>query len=90
MAPSGKGTLTVRAAREGEQLVLSVRDDGPGIPKEIQSRLFETFVTGKRGGTGLGLASVKAVADEHGGRVSVETSPKGTCFQLFLPQEQRG
>jgi signal transduction histidine kinase len=82
------GTLTVRATREGENVVFSVSDDGPGIPKDIQRRLFESFVSGKRGGTGLGLANVKNVVDEHNGTVSVETSSAGTTFRLFFPQEK--
>lgn len=82
------GVLTVRAAREGESLVFSVSDDGPGIPPEIQAHLFESFVTGKKGGTGLGLSNVKNAVAEHGGTVDVKTSKKGTTFRLFFPQER--
>lgn len=87
IGPKG-GTLVVRVSRDADGISFSVSDDGPGIPKDIQRRLFESFVSGKRGGTGLGLANVKKVADEHGGRVSVETSHKGTTFHLLLPQEK--
>ena len=87
IGPKG-GTLVVRVSRDADGISFSVSDDGPGIPKDIQRRLFESFVSGKRGGTGLGLANVKKVADEHGGRVSVETSHKGTTFHLLLPQER--
>jgi signal transduction histidine kinase/putative methionine-R-sulfoxide reductase with GAF domain len=87
MADRG-GELTVRAYRDGDDLVFAVADTGPGIPDAIRGRLFESFVTsGKKGGTGLGLAIVKKiVTEEHGGRVEVETSAQGTTFRLFLPQ----
>jgi signal transduction histidine kinase len=68
-------------------VVFSVSDSGPGIPTSIRGRLFESFVTsGKKHGTGLGLAIVKQAAEEHGGRVEVESSPHGTTFHLVLPQ----
>ena len=82
------GKITVRVRREGGVVVFSVSDTGPGIPKEVQNRLFESFVTsGKKGGTGLGLAIVKKIVDEHGGTVAAETSPKGTTFSFTLPQK---
>jgi signal transduction histidine kinase/putative methionine-R-sulfoxide reductase with GAF domain len=82
------GELTMRASREGDEIVFAVSDNGPGIPDTIRGRLFESFVTsGKKGGTGLGLAIVKKIiTEEHGGRVEVETSASGTTFRLFLPQ----
>ncbi len=86
MADRG-GTLTVRAAVEGEELVISVSDTGPGIPREIQGRLFQSFVTGgKKGGTGLGLAIVKKIVEEHGGRVNVSSTERGASFELRIPQ----
>jgi signal transduction histidine kinase len=88
----GRITLRVgRTAASGSKkgdLFLSVADTGPGIPKEIEGRLFESFVTaGKKAGTGLGLAIVKKIASEHGGSVSVESSSSGTQFTLILPQD---
>jgi signal transduction histidine kinase len=82
------GKLGVRVAREGADLVVAVSDTGKGIPKEIEDKLFQSFVTsGKRGGTGLGLAIVKKVVDEHGGSIQVESSPQGATFVVRLPQE---
>ncbi len=76
-----------RASKKGD-LFLTIADTGPGIPKEIEGRLFESFVTaGKKSGTGLGLAIVKKIASEHGGSVSVESSSSGTQFTLILPQD---
>jgi signal transduction histidine kinase len=87
MGPKG-GKLTLRVARENSDLLVSVRDTGKGIPKEIEDKLFQSFVTsGKRGGTGLGLAIVKKIVDEHAGAITVQSSPQGATFTLRLPQE---
>ena len=68
-------------------LVVSFSDTGPGIPKEIEHRLFQSFVTsGKRGGTGLGLAIVKKIADEHDGTITVQSTARGATFKLRIPQ----
>ncbi|MFO0759814.1 MAG: GAF domain-containing protein [Byssovorax sp.] len=83
------GTLTLRVAREENDLLVSVSDTGRGIPKEIEDKLFQSFVTsGKRGGTGLGLAIVKKIVDEHGGRIEVASCDQGATFTIRLPQEQ--
>ncbi|MCA9594586.1 MAG: GAF domain-containing protein [Myxococcales bacterium] len=88
MAERG-GKLTISAGMEDSELVIRVSDTGPGIPAEIEGRLFQSFVSaGKQGGTGLGLAIVKKIVEEHGGRVEVETSKRGASFALHLPQEQ--
>jgi signal transduction histidine kinase len=81
------GTLTIGARMDGQDLVLSVADTGPGIPKAIEGQLFQSFVTmGKAGGTGLGLAIVKKIVEEHGGSVSVSSSSSGATFDIRLPQ----
>jgi signal transduction histidine kinase len=86
MAERG-GKLFIDARMQGSDLVILVSDTGPGIPKEIEGRLFQSFVTaGKEGGTGLGLAIVKKIADEHGGHVEVRSSEQGATFELRLPQ----
>jgi signal transduction histidine kinase len=86
MADRG-GKLTLRAGLEGSDLVIAVSDTGPGVPKEIEGRLFQSFVTmGKQGGTGLGLAIVKKIVEEHGGTVSVRSSDQGATFELRIPQ----
>jgi signal transduction histidine kinase len=88
MGPSG-GKLVIKVTRDklDRALVVSFSDTGPGIPKDIEHRLFQSFVTsGKKGGTGLGLAIVKKIADEHGGTISVQSSSRGATFKLRLPQ----
>ena len=58
------------------------------IPEEVKSRLFQPFATsGKKGGTGLGLAMVKQIAEEHHGKVTYKSSPEGTKFSLVIPLE---
>ncbi len=86
VAPGGR--VEVRAAREGELLRVDIRDDGPGIPAEIKSRIWEPFFTTKPvgEGTGLGLEVVKRiVVRRHGGTISVTSSPGDTCFTVRLP-----
>ncbi|MCL5669196.1 MAG: ATP-binding protein, partial [Gammaproteobacteria bacterium] len=65
---------------------ISVRDYGPGIPREIMAQIFEPYVTTKPRGTGLGLAIVKKIAEEHGGALSAENPPDGGArLVLRLP-----
>jgi two-component system, NtrC family, nitrogen regulation sensor histidine kinase GlnL len=77
---SGAGRM-----RRALPLELCVRDDGPGIPEELRPHLFEAFVTGKPGGSGLGLALVAKLVAEHGGLVEVASVPGCTEFRLHLP-----
>jgi signal transduction histidine kinase/putative methionine-R-sulfoxide reductase with GAF domain len=84
------GTLTLLCDRHGDDLVMKVIDTGPGIPRAIEKKLFEPFVTkGKKLGTGLGLANVKQIVSEHGGEVDVESSRSGTCFTVTIPHAMR-
>ena len=66
-------------------LVISVEDNGAGIPPEIQDQLFEPFVSAKPRGTGLGLALVAKMIGDHGGVVEFESEPGKTIFRLMLP-----
>jgi K+-sensing histidine kinase KdpD len=88
----GKFTIKVTRAkdRDGEHaLLITLSDTGPGIPKEIEHRLFQSFVTsGKKGGTGLGLAITKRIAEEHGGSITVHSSSRGATFKLRIPQAE--
>jgi signal transduction histidine kinase len=85
-----KGRWSSRASDKmtsEDPLVITFSDTGPGIPKEIEHRLFQSFVTsGKKGGTGLGLAITKRIAEEHGGSIHVKSTSRGATFTLRLPQ----
>jgi two-component system OmpR family sensor kinase len=87
----------VRASvhRDGAAVVLTVEDDGPGVPPDLRERIFDRFVrgdgdSGSRSGSGLGLAIVKAVADSHGGAVELESPQSGGArFVVTLPTSHR-
>lgn len=81
--------LRIAAAGGGSRLELplmvTVSDNGPGIPSDLRPHLFEPFVSSKSHGTGLGLALVAKVVQDHGGVIEFDTSPEGTEFRMFLP-----
>ncbi|NOK17973.1 ATP-binding protein [Corallococcus carmarthensis] len=90
--PQG-GEVWVHARRDThagrEQLRIDVMDQGPGIPAELLHRVFEPFFTTKAQGTGLGLAVVKRILEEHRGEIAVESAPgRGTTFTFWLPLTQ--
>lgn len=85
--PTG-GQLRVVVEREGDEVVWTVRDNGPGIPAKVHVRLFELFATGRKGGTGLGLAIVKRVVDDHHGTIRCETGEGGTTFTIRMPAQR--
>jgi two-component system nitrogen regulation sensor histidine kinase GlnL len=66
-------------------LLVSVRDNGPGIPDDIRRHLFEPFVSSKPSGSGLGLALVAKIIGDHGGLIEVDSRPGRTDFRLHLP-----
>lgn len=70
--PLDKGRIDVRVARDGQDIVIDVIDNGIGLPKESRSRLLEPYVTTREKGTGLGLAIVGRVLEDHGGRIELD------------------
>ena len=66
-------------------LVISVQDNGDGIPADLQDHLFEAFVTSKPKGSGLGLALVAKMIDDHGGVIEFDSQPGKTIFRVILP-----
>lgn len=82
------GKLEVRIKQVNNSVCISLIDNGPGIPLELQQQIFDPFYTTRTQGTGLGLAVVKAVATAHGGDVLLESAPnKGCEFKVILPLE---
>jgi len=87
-AMQGSGELTLRTYARVECVVVEIGDNGPGIPPEIQPRIFDAFFTTKPPGSGSGLGlhtSYNIVAHRHKGRIQVRSQPGVTCFQVTLP-----
>jgi two-component system OmpR family sensor kinase len=84
-------TVAVSSAQNGTRV--SVHDDGPGVPVDLQKRVFERFTRGDAsrtrdsGGAGLGLSLARAIAEAHGGTLTVTSAPGDTTFTLTLPPE---
>ncbi len=82
-------TISFDASLQGNNLVISVRDTGCGIPEEQLATIFEPFVTTKKEGTGLGLAICDHVIKAHGGTIKVSSTPSvGTTFCITLPTKE--
>ena len=91
--PAGTA-VHVRVFTEGEEAVIEVADEGPGMEPEEAKRVFERFWrsdparTRASGGAGLGLSIVRAIAEAHGGRATVEATPgEGATFRIYLPRQ---
>lgn len=85
--PDSGGRVNIKAQKEENWGIITVQDNGPGIPIQIQQHLFDAFVTyGKQGGTGLGTAIAKSIVEAHGGDISFKSTPGvGTKFWIRLP-----
>jgi two-component system nitrogen regulation sensor histidine kinase GlnL len=68
-------------------LQAQVRDDGPGIPPDIEDQIFFPMVSGRQGGTGLGLPIAQELINQHGGLIECESRPGETIFCVYLPLE---
>ena len=84
--------VAIEVGGDRDRAWISIADDGPGVPAEIAARLFEPFVTARAGGTGLGLASARRIAERHGGTLVLESRPgaRGARFSIYLPTAARG
>jgi two-component system OmpR family sensor kinase len=85
--PAGTRVHAAVGQRDGE-IVLTVEDDGPGVPAELHERIFERFVRGdgdRGSSSGLGLSIVRSVAESHGGRVDLQDAHPGARFVVHLP-----
>lgn len=85
---AGNGRVLLRTRHTGGEVVVEVHDDGPGIPEEIQNRIWEPFYTTKDVGSGTGLGldiARRIVVRQHGGQISLVSRPGDTCFQVRIP-----
>jgi signal transduction histidine kinase len=89
-ALDGRGTVTVEARRAGEVVELVVRDDGPGVPPELLSRIFEPQFSTSSSGTGLGLAIVRRIVEDWGGVVTAESTPGGGTAIMIRARAAEG
>jgi len=83
------GKISIKTTRQGNACVITIRDDGKGIPAENLSKVFDMYYSTKSGGSGLGLAMAQEIINEHGGIIRVSSAEgKGSEFTLLLPIKQ--
>jgi signal transduction histidine kinase len=81
------GHVAVHVDQDPGSFSIVVDDDGPGVPEDLRTTIFDPYVTTKKDGTGLGLAIVKKIIVEHGGTIGVTTSPQGgASFRIRIPR----
>jgi signal transduction histidine kinase len=86
----GSPPIRIAAQQRDRHLRIAVEDAGPGVPEELEARLFDRFARGGgESGHGLGLAIARAYAQAHGGDLVYDSRPGGARFELLIPQEQR-
>jgi signal transduction histidine kinase len=79
------GTLGLSLHQDNGTIKIDVADTGPGIPENVQGRIFDPYFTTKTDGSGMGLALCDKVIQQHNGQIAFQTSSKGTVFQISLP-----
>jgi PAS domain S-box-containing protein len=85
-AVKGRGKVRVSLREDSAGVVITLADDGPGLPQEIRDRLFQPFQTTKARGTGLGLATAKRLVEAHAGTIEIDCPPGGgTTVTIRLP-----
>ena len=87
-AMDGVGTIRIRVGVEERQVLVSIEDDGPGIPPEMEDKIFDPFFSTKSQGTGLGLAISRSIIQDHGGSITLRSAvPRGATAIVALPLE---
>ncbi len=91
MSPEGRLTVQTYGLPLQNEVLLTVKDTGPGIDPEILPRIFEPFITSKLTGTGLGLTITHDIIEQHHGRMEAKNDPQGgAIFNIWLPTDTRG
>jgi two-component system nitrogen regulation sensor histidine kinase GlnL len=92
------GTVTLRSRAQRQFTIGTLRhrlvaridviDDGPGVPEELQGRLFYPMVSGREDGSGLGLSIAQSIINHHGGLIEYDSRPGRTVFTLYIPVDK--
>jgi PAS domain S-box-containing protein len=89
-AIAGKGEIIITGRRNGSQDMITIQDNGPGIPAEERTRIFEPLFSTKAKGTGLGLTICRQIVAKHGGTIDLVDSTHGAVFRIVLPRYDDG
>jgi signal transduction histidine kinase len=85
------GRIVMATRNDGASIVVSVSDDGPGLPAELRQRVFDPFFTRREGGIGLGLTIVQQIVQVHHGEIWMTESPwGGACFNIRFDRYAEG
>jgi signal transduction histidine kinase len=91
MKPGGRLIVGTRSLPQQNEVLLSVKDTGPGIEPELLPRIFDAFITDKQTGTGLGLTITRDIIEQHFGRIEAQNNPEGgAIFNVWLPVNGKG
>ncbi len=83
------GQVTLARRRYRHAIAVEITDNGPGIPQELQERVFHPLVSGREGGSGLGLTLAQNFVNQHHGMISFESAPGNTTFTILLPVDEK-
>ena len=85
-APGTPRELLIRVAVSEDEVSVHAIDSGPGVPSELRERIFHPYVSGTKGGSGLGLPTARRIVEEHGGRIALDVlEGRGSDFSIVLP-----
>lgn len=87
-AVTANGHITVELTCTHDTFTVTVQDDGAGIHPDVQPKIYEPFFSTKEGGTGLGMSIVHSLVSLHGGAIVLQSSPRGTRFEVTIPRRQ--
>jgi two-component system CheB/CheR fusion protein len=89
--PPGLLTVWTRSLAPQKEVLLIVKDTGPGIDAEMLPQIFDAFITDKQTGTGLGLTITRDIIEQHFGRIEAQNDPQGgAIFNVWLPIDEKG